>query len=60
MAWGSLVYHLGGKSNKQQNVDRDSDKPYKYFVEKWRKWYPDIQHPGQYHPKLIPFETTVR
>lgn len=60
MAWGSLVYHLSGQSNKQQNVDRGSDEPYKYFVEKWRKWYPDIDHPARYHPKNIPFGTTVR
>ncbi|MDO8659929.1 MAG: glycosyltransferase [Candidatus Parcubacteria bacterium] len=60
MAWGSLVYHLGGQSNKQQNVDRGSDEPYKYFVDKWKKWYPDIDHPARYHSKNIPFGTTVK
>jgi glycosyltransferase involved in cell wall biosynthesis len=60
MAFGSLVYHLSGQSNKQQNVDRGSDEPYKYFVNKWKKWYPDIDHPARYHPKNIPFGTTVR
>lgn len=60
MVFGSLVYHLSGQSNKQQNVDRGSDEPYKYFVNKWRTWYPDIEHPARYHPKNIPFGTTVR
>lgn len=31
----SLVYHLQGKSNKQQNVDRNSQKPYDYLFAKW-------------------------
>lgn len=60
MVWGSLVYHLSGQSNKQQNIDRDSDDPYIYFMYKWAKWYPDVCRPGQYHPKLISFETRVR
>lgn len=60
MVGESLVYHLQGASNKQQTVDRDSQKPYEYFVEKWKKKYPNIQHPGQYHPKLIPFETRIK
>jgi len=60
MTWGSLVYHLSGQSNKQQSVDRGSDEPYKYFVNKWKRWYPGIDHPGRYHPRIIPFETTVR
>ena len=60
MAWGSLVYHLGGQSNKQQNVDRGSDEPYFYFKNKWHRWYPDIDHPARHHPKNIPFGTTVR
>ena len=60
MIYSSLVYHLQGSSNKQQNIDRDSDKPYKYFIKKWKSKYPDIAHPGQYHPKLIPFETRIQ
>ena len=60
MVGESLVYHLQGKSNQQQTVDRDSQKPYEYFVEKWKKKYPDVHHPGQYHPKLIPFETRIK
>jgi len=56
MVNNSLVYHLQGKSNSQQNVDRDSNKPYEYFVKKWRdKGYKDAQHPGVWHPKLIPW-----
>jgi len=55
MVYDSLVYHLQGKSNQQQTVDKDSNKPYEYFVEKWRnRGYPDAHHPGQWHPKLIP------
>ena len=57
----SLVYHLQGKSNQQQTVDRDSQEPYIYFVEKWRKkGYLDARHPGQWHPELIPWYTKVR
>ena len=61
MVYDSLVYHLQGKSNQQQTVDKDSDKPYEYFVDKWKKrGYPDAEHPGQWHPKLIPNYTKVR
>jgi len=37
MVGGSLVYHLQGKTNVQQTVDKDSDKPYQMFREKWSK-----------------------
>ena len=61
MVYDSLIYHLQGKSNKQQNVDRNSDAPYKYFVEKWReRGYNDAEHPGQWHPKLIPWYNKIR
>lgn len=61
MVYDSLVYHLQGKSNQQQSVDRDSNKPYEYFVKKWKeKGYPDAHHPGYWHPKLIPWYTKVR
>lgn len=56
MVNGSLVYHLQGKSNEQQSVDRDSMKPYLYFIDKWKKMgYNDAKHPGQWHPELIPW-----
>lgn len=61
MVCNSLVYHLQGKSNQQQSVDRDSNKPYEYFVKKWKeKGYSDAHHPGYWHPKLIPWYTKVR
>ena len=60
MVNGSLVYHLQGKSNSQQTIDKDSNVPYEYFVQKWKSKYPDICHPGQYHPKLIPQYIKVR
>jgi len=61
MIYNSLVYHLQGKSNSQQSVDRDDKKPYEYFVNKWRKrGYEDCEHPGQWHPRLIPFELRVK
>jgi GT2 family glycosyltransferase len=57
----SLVYHLQGKSNQQQTVDKDSNKPYEYFVKKWRdRGYKDAQHPAYWHPKLIPWYQRVR
>lgn len=60
MIYDSLVYHLQGKSNAQQSVDRDRNEPYEYFVNKWRSKYPDVSHPGQYHPKLLPFEMRIK
>ena len=60
MVYESLVYHLQGKSNNQQKVDKDEKWPYELFVSKWKDKYPAVHHPGQYHPKLIPFETRVR
>ncbi|MBI2449298.1 glycosyltransferase [Candidatus Pacearchaeota archaeon] len=60
MIYDSLIYHLQGKSNSQQTIDKDKDWPYRYFVEKWKAKYPDICHPGQYHPGLIPFELRVK
>ena len=60
MVYDSLVYHLVGKSNNQQTVDKDSDKPYEYFVDKWKKrGYTMAAHPGQWHPKLIPWYVKI-
>lgn len=56
MVYNSLVYHLQGKSNSQQTVDKDSNKPYEYFVKKWReKGFPQADHPARWHPELIPW-----
>lgn len=61
MVYDSLVYHLQGKSNLQQSVDRDSQEPYIHFVEKWRKkGYLEARHPGQWHQELIPWYTKMR
>jgi GT2 family glycosyltransferase len=61
MVHDSLVYHLQGKSNNQQKVDKDSDAPYRYFVDKWKKLgYPQAKHPGQWHNEVLPFYTKVR
>lgn len=61
VVYDSLVYHLVGKSNLQQSVDRDSQQPYIYFVEKWRKkGYLDAHHPGQWHPKMFPFGLKIK
>jgi len=61
MVFDSLVYHLQGKSNQQQSIDRDSLKPYEYFVDKWKKrGYPNAQHPAHWHPRLIPWYNKVR
>jgi GT2 family glycosyltransferase len=60
MIYSSLVYHLQGKSNAQQTVDKDRNEPYEYFIKKWKAWYPNISHPGQYHPILIPFERVIK
>ena len=61
MVYDSLVYHLQGKSNLQQKVDRNSQQPYTYFVEKWRtKGYLEARHPGQWHPELIPWYINIQ
>jgi len=61
MVYNSLVYHLQGQSNMQQTVDRDSQQPYIYFVEKWRKkGYLDARHPGQWHDELMPNYVKIR
>lgn len=61
MVHDSLVYHLQGKSNNQQKVDKDSNAPYLYFIDKWRKLgYSDAAHPGGWHPRMLPFYTKVR
>lgn len=61
MVYSSLCYHLQGKSNNKQTIDKDSDKPYIYFVDKWKKrGYHDAHHPGQWHQKMIPFYTKIK
>ena len=61
MVYDSLVYHLQGKSNQQQTVDRDDARPYEYFVAKWKdRGYTDARHPGQWHPELIPWYQKIR
>lgn len=62
MVYDSLVYHLQGKSNNQQTVDKDSDEPYRYFVEKWRKkgYATAAEHPAHWHPKFIPWYVRIR
>ena len=61
MVYDSLVYHLQGKSNQQQHVDRDRNEPYEYFIDKWKKrGYENASHPGQWHPRLINFNHKVK
>jgi GT2 family glycosyltransferase len=61
MIHGSLCYHLQGKSNNQQKVDKDSNKPYEYFVDKWKKrGYPNAKHPGQWHEEMLPLYTRIK
>jgi GT2 family glycosyltransferase len=61
VVYGSLVYHLQGKSNEKQDVDKDSDAPYTFFIDKWRKRnYTNAEHPAYWHPKLINFCERIR
>lgn len=61
MVHDSLVYHLQGKSNNQQKVDKDSNKPYEYFISKWKdRGYPNAKHPAYMHPEMIPFYAKVK
>ena len=60
MVMGSLVYHLQGKSNQSQEVDRNSEWPYEYFIKKWKQKYPDASEPSTWHPRLIPWYQRVK
>jgi GT2 family glycosyltransferase len=56
----SLVYHLQGKSNAQQTVDKDSRKPYEYFEEKWaKKGYNTKQPIDSLLQSLIPWNVKI-
>ena len=57
----SLVYHMQGKSNSQQSVDKDSDKPYQYFREKWaaRKYNTSL-HIDDFERSLIPWNVKIQ
>jgi GT2 family glycosyltransferase len=56
----SLVYHLQGKSNSQQHVDKDSDTPYVYFRKKWKaKGYNTDQHIDDLERSLVPWNVKI-
>ncbi len=56
----SLVYHMQGKSNAQQTVDKDSRKPYEYFEEKWaKKGYNTKQPIDSLLQSLIPWNVKI-
>ena len=56
----SLVYHMQGRSNMQQSVDRDSRRPYDYFFQKWRnKGYMMHGNMDQDLQRLIPWNVKV-
>ena len=56
----SLVYHLQGKSNSQQKVDKDSDAPYAYFRKKWAKLgYNTQQHIDDLERSLCPWNLKI-
>jgi len=57
----SLVYHLQGKSNNQQKIDKDCNKPYEHFREKWSKvGYNSYQHIDQFVQSLIPWNIKIK
>jgi GT2 family glycosyltransferase len=61
VVYDSLVYHLQGKSNNQQTIDKDSNKPYAFFVDKWKtRGYSNVNHPAVWHPNLIPWYVKIR
>jgi GT2 family glycosyltransferase len=55
----SVVYHLQGKSNGQQKVDKDSNKPYEYVVNKWKK-YNVTMNMDQSENNLVPWNVRVK
>ncbi len=60
MVQDSLVYHLQGKSNAQQKVDRDSDKPYEHFRQKWAaRGYDTTQHIDDLERSLVPWNVQI-
>jgi glycosyltransferase involved in cell wall biosynthesis len=57
----SLVYHLQGKSNDQQKVDKDCNKPYEYFREKWSRFgFNTNQHIDRFVQNLIPWGLKIK
>jgi len=55
----SLVYHLQGKSNAQQNVDKDSNKPYEYLRNKWKSFGYNVGHIDTFEQNLFPWYQRV-
>lgn len=56
----SVVYHLSGHSNKQQNVDRDDQRPYEYLRNKWKKFNYNIGHIDTFEQSLFPWNIKIQ
>lgn len=55
----SVVYHLSGRSNSQQNVDRDDFEPYRKLILKWKKYGVDANIDAS-EQRLVPWNVKVR
>jgi len=61
MVNSSVVYHLSGHSNNQQSVDKDSQKPYIYLLDKWRGFgYHVDMNIDESEQRLIPWGIKIR
>lgn len=57
----SLIYHLQGKSNNQQKVDKDSNKPYEMYYSKWNKFgFNTSLHIDRLEQSLIPWNLKIK
>lgn len=56
----SLVYHLQGKSNAKQKLDKDQNWPYEFLKIKWRKTFNMDMHLDQMMQKLVPWNVKIR
>ena len=55
----SVIYHLSGQSNKQQNVDKDDKMPYVKLCDKWKKFNVSMNI-DQSEQKLIPWNLKIK
>ena len=61
MVNSSVIYHLSGQSNNKQSVDKDSNKPYEYLLDKWRSFGYDIDmNIDASEQRLIPWGIKVK
>ena len=57
----SVIYHLSGHSNNQQDVDKDSKDPYLYLVNKWKQFGYNIDmNIDASEQRLVPWSVKIK